>query len=99
MHHISSRQLEQFEREGFLLLENALCEDTLVQLALEFEQWKEDSRQYDGHYGETYDKRPRFDIEPGHSVDKPALRRIASPIEISETYLEVMRDNRPLQPA
>jgi len=96
MIHISTRQIEQFEREGFLFLENVLSEDALAQLAAEFEQWKEDSRQYTEPYGETYDKRPRFDIEPGHSADKPALRRIASPIEISATYLKVMRDNRAL---
>jgi ectoine hydroxylase-related dioxygenase (phytanoyl-CoA dioxygenase family) len=47
-------------------------------------------------YGKTFDNRPRFDLEPGHSAERPALRRIASPVEISDTYLDVMRNNRAL---
>ena len=93
---LSSSQIEQFECDGFLFLENVIPADMLARLNAEFEQWKEESRKYTQAYGETFDKRPRFDIEPGHSADKPALRRIASPIEISETYLQLMRDNRAL---
>jgi len=85
--------MEQFQRDGFLFLENIIPTDTLAQLTREFDQWVEESRQYTHAYGETYDRRPRFDVEPGHSKDKPALRRIASPIEISDTYLKLMRDN------
>ena len=62
----------------------------------EFEQWKEESRNFNEPYGLTFDHRPRFDIEPGHSADNPALRRIASPIEISGTYLDFMRNHRAL---
>ncbi|MFT5111130.1 MAG: ectoine hydroxylase-related dioxygenase (phytanoyl-CoA dioxygenase family) [Parasphingorhabdus sp.] len=93
---LTKLQVEQFANDGFLFLENAIPQDTLDQLNLEFEQWKEQSRSHSKPYGETYDKRARFDIEPGHTADKPALRRIASPIEISETYLNVMRNNRAL---
>jgi phytanoyl-CoA hydroxylase len=90
---LSSAQVEQFHRDGYLFLENVIPTDTLAQLNAEFDQWKEESRQYTQVYGETFDKRPRFDIEPGHSAEKPALRRIASPIEISGTYPGFMRDN------
>lgn len=93
---LSSAQIEQFQAEGFLFLQNVIPAATLAQLNAEFEQWKEESRQYTQAYGETLDKRPRFDIEPGHSADKPALRRIASPIEISDSYLQLMRDNKAL---
>ena len=96
MTYLSSSEIDQFEREGYLFLKNALAPKTLAKLRNEFEQWKEESRSYSEAYGISYDKRPRFDIEPGHSSKKPALRRIASPIEISDTYLQVMRNNTAL---
>lgn len=90
---LSTRQLKQFHQDGYLFLENVIHEDTLARLQSEFEQWKEESRSYREPYGTTFDNRPRFDLEPGHTKDKPALRRIASPVEISNTYLDFMRDN------
>ena len=62
----------------------------------EFERWMEESREHTQPFGKTYDNRPRFDVEPGHCAEKPALRRIASPIEISDTYLDVMHSNSAL---
>jgi len=96
MNVLTSTQIESFDRDGYLFLENAIDAKRLVKLNAEFEQWKEESRNKTEAYGNTYDKRPRFDLEPGHSSEQPALRRIASPIEISDIYLEVMRDNAAL---
>ena len=93
MPRLSAEQIDQFNKEGYLYLENAIDADRLKTLQSEFEQWKEQSRAETKAYGETYDKRPRFDVEPGHSANQPALRRIASPIEISDAYLDVMRNN------
>ena len=90
---ISPSQIRQFDRDGFLLLADVVPADRLQKLQSEFEQWKEESRSYDGPYGKTFDNRPRFDVEPGHSAERPALRRVASPVEISATYLDFMRDN------
>jgi len=91
-----SSQIESFDKNGYLFLENVIHAEQLKKLQNEFEKWKEESRKHTEPYGKTYDDRPRFDLEPGHCADKPALRRIASPIEISDTYLEVMRNNRAL---
>ena len=93
---LQSWQIEKFWRDGYLLLANVIASETLHTLASDFAQWKEASRQFTQAYGKTYDNRPRFDVEPGHSADKPALRRIASPIEISNNYLGVMRCNSAL---
>ena len=76
-----------------MLLEDVLDQITLDQLHLDFNQWLEESRAHCDSYGEQLDGRPRFSLEPGHSAEKPALRRIASPLEISEIYLKVMREN------
>ena len=93
---LSTSQLEQFNQQGYLLLENAIPDDSLRQLQNEFERWKEESRNHSEPYGITFDNRPRFDLEPGHTAEQPALRRIASPVEISDIYLDFMRDNRAL---
>ena len=93
---LSTSQVKQFNQDGFLFLAKVIPTDKLHKMQNEFEQWKEESRNFSEPYGKTFDNRPRFDIEPGHSADKPALRRIASPIEVSETYLDFMRNNRAL---
>ena len=59
----------------------------------EFDAWVEESRSYTEPYGLTYDGRPRFDLQPGHSAERPALRRIASPTELSDAYLRAMRSS------
>ncbi|MGB1009000.1 MAG: phytanoyl-CoA dioxygenase family protein [Thiolinea sp.] len=93
---LTKNQIDTFHREGYLLLENAIAPDMLKKLQQDFERWKEESRQYSESYGNSYDGRPRFSLEPGHSAEQPALRRIASPVEISDNYLAAMRDNRAL---
>ena len=90
---LSANQIAQFKQDGYLFLEEALTDEQLQGLQKDFEKWKEESRHERAPYGVTFDGRTRFDIEPGHSFDAPALRRIASPVEISDVYLDVMRNN------
>lgn len=40
------------------------------------------------------DDRPRFDLQPGHNAETPALRRVQSPEDISDVYLDIMRNAR-----
>ena len=84
---------DRYERDGYLYLADALSPERLSRLREVFEGWVEESRSHDGPYGETFDGRPRFDVEPGHSAERPALRRVASPVEVSDAYLDVMRSN------
>lgn len=84
-------QKNDFERDGYLVIEDALDSEVLETLKREFEQWVEESRSFSDNYGETIDGRPRFSVQPGHSADKPGLRRISSPNELSENYLNAMR--------
>lgn len=93
---LTQEQVAAFYRDGYLFLENAIAPSQLQTLRAEFEQWKEQSRRYTEPYGITFDGRPRFDLEPGHSAEKPALGCIASPVEISDACLAAMRDNRAL---
>ena len=93
MNVLTKEQVERFERDGWLFLEEALPADVLKVLNVEFDAWVEESRGHDEPFGRTFDGRPRFDLEPGHSAEQPALRRIASPTELSDTYLSVMRSS------
>ena len=90
---LDREQVDRYGRDGYLLLEDALSPWQLARLDAVFEAWVEESGSHDGPYGETFDGRPRFDVEPGHCAERPALRRVASPIEVSDAYLEVMRAN------
>ena len=53
--------------------------------------WTEESRGHTQPYGEpTIDERPRFDLEENHDAERPALRRINNPAEISDHFYGVM---------
>lgn len=91
---LSNDQIEAFWRDGYLVVEDAVSTDQLQALRDEFAAWVEDSRNHDEDYGETLDGRARFDLEPGHSAERPALRRVQSPEEVSDVFLSVMREAR-----
>lgn len=61
-----------------------------------FAGWVEESRQHRDDYGDTLDGRARFDLEPGHAAESPALRRVQSPEEIPDVFADVMRNSRML---
>tara|TARA_Y100001947_G_scaffold151531_1_gene151864 strand:- start:128 stop:991 length:864 start_codon:yes stop_codon:yes gene_type:complete len=88
---LSKEQVERFNLDGWLFLEEVLPADTLGHLNEEVNAWVEESRGHEEPFGRTFDGRPRFDLEPGHSAEQPALRRVASPTELSDAYLSVMR--------
>jgi len=94
MHVLSEDQRNQFWSEGYLVIENVVGADLLKAMQDEFSEWVEESRGYSKPYGDTLDGRPRFDLEPGHTPEKPALRRVNAPVEISQTYFDAMASSR-----
>ncbi len=94
MRFLTQRQQDDFWRDGFLVVQNAVSSEQLKNLRDVFETWVEESRNYAEDFGETLDGRARFDLEPGHSADAPALRRVQSPEEISDIFLDVMRTGK-----
>ena len=85
---------EDFNRDGFVMVRNAIKADQLAELRNELNGWIEESKKFTSDYGITIDGRPRFDVEPNsHSAKSPALRRISSPIEISQAFLDFSRNN------
>ncbi|MGB0844543.1 MAG: phytanoyl-CoA dioxygenase family protein [Alphaproteobacteria bacterium] len=91
---LSQEQKDQFWRDGVLVVEDAVTPEQLQSLRDVFNGWVEESRQHAGDYGETLDGRKRFDLQPGHSAEAPALRRVQSPEEVSDVYADIMRNAR-----
>ena len=91
--HLSAEQIDRFWRDGYLMVEDAVSPEQLAALRAEFDGWVEESKAHTDGYGETVDGRPRFDLEQGHSAEKPALRRVNSPAEASGAYDAAMRDS------
>ncbi|MHC8508846.1 MAG: phytanoyl-CoA dioxygenase family protein [Rhodospirillales bacterium] len=91
---LTQEQKDQFWRDGALVVENAVDAQDLARLKDVLAGWVEESRAHTEDYGETVDGRPRFDLQPGHSAEKPALRRVQSPEEISDVFAGVMRGAR-----
>lgn len=90
---LTPAQIEQFQRDGFVVIENAVTAAQLDGLRQQLADWVEESRAQSAPFGPpTVDGRPRFDMGTEHSADNPALRRVNNPSDISRPYDEVMRD-------
>lgn len=85
-------QVAQFREQGFLVAESGLAPDELDALLAELEAWIEESRCYNENFGATIDGKRRFDLEDGHCAAAPKLRRVANPVDISDTYRDVLFD-------
>ena len=90
---LSDAQKTAFWEKGFITIERAINESLLNRLCGEFDNWVEQSRQHSSAFGSMSDGRPRFDVEPEHCADHPALRRVASPTELSKAYLSAVSDS------
>ena len=87
---LSEAQKNQFWSEGYLVVENAVDQDLLQAMQGDISAWVDESREYSEPYGDTIDGRPRFDLEPGHTAEKPELRRVNAPVEVSQAYFDAM---------
>lgn len=90
---LTEAQKADFDRDGVLLVENAVSPDLLTRLRADFDAWVAESAAHDAPYGETVDRRPRFDLQPGDADTPPALRRVQAPTEISDAYFEAMANS------
>ena len=87
---LTKTQIDEFRQTGVLLLESVYSAADLEPLQRQIGEWIEESRRHPGPFGEMLDGRPRFDVEPGHCDAAPALRRVASPEEISPAFLDIL---------
>ena len=90
---LTEQQIEFFHANGYLVVENAVSAEQLDALRADFGGWVEESRKHQDGWGETVNGKARFDVEKGHNADKPALRRINAPHEVSDAFFDVMSDS------
>ena len=91
---LTQSQYDDFWRDGYLVVTQAVDADLLARLKRDFMAWVDESRAHTSPYGTTINDRPRFDLEPGHSREEPALRRVNAPIEVSESFYEATTNSR-----
>ena len=69
--------VEKFQKDGFVVLENALTDSQLLALNSDLSMWVEESRGNEKSYGKIMDGRPRFDLQlDTHSFDNLSLIHI-----------------------
>ena len=90
---LTDRQVAEFWRDGVVTVPDAVNPTQLAALRADLDGWVAESRSHEEPWGETLDGRPRFDVQPGHSAARPALRRVAAPSEVSKAHYEVMVDS------
>ena len=87
---LTQAQQDFFWDNGYLMAPDAVTAVELAALRRDFDAWVAESRSKTQNYGEMIDGRSRFDLEPGHSAAQPALRRVNSPVEVSQAFHDVM---------
>lgn len=93
---LTDAEIDFYWDNGYLFVEQAVTGAQLAAMVADVEAWTEESRQHCEPFGDTLAGRARFDLAPEHTAEAPRLRRVASPVEVSDAYLQVMRDNRAL---
>ena len=89
---LTQEQIDAYNRDGYLVVENAVTSDQLTRLRAEMTAWIEESRGHADPYGPpTIDGRARFDMGTEPTPEQPALRRVNNPSDISPAYAAVMR--------
>jgi ectoine hydroxylase-related dioxygenase (phytanoyl-CoA dioxygenase family) len=91
---LTEDQTRFFWENGYLMAPGAVTAAELAALRGDFNAWVAESRTKTQNYGEMVDGRPRFDLEPGHSATQPALRRVNSPVEVSQVFRDAMAASR-----
>jgi len=87
---LSKAQIDQFWRDGCLVVPDAVTPGELAAMRAQIADWVEESRAHREPFGTpTVDGRPRFDMGEEHRPDKPALRRVNDPSDIAPAFAAV----------
>lgn len=90
---LSQDQIDEFWRDGVLTVPDAVTPAQLAAMNAEIAGWVEESRAHSEPFGPpTLDDRARFDMGTEHRADRPALRRVNNPSDISDAFMDVMRN-------
>lgn len=86
---LNKEQIAQYHSDGFLSVESVIDKDLVTELQKVTDGFVERSRAVKTHT-------KVFDLEPGHTQNKPRLRRLNVPVEQHAVYGRAMRDSNVL---
>ena len=88
---LSQSQISDYERDGYLVLENQIPPDIILAIRREIARFEDEARSMTA-------SNDRIDLEDSHEPDNPRLRRIKLPHLISDVVNELMRSDYVLGP-
>ena len=83
---LSDTQIDEYEKRGYLTLRDCIARDLLARLVATTERLWEAGRA-------LKEKSAHYDLEAAHSPERPRIRRISSPTELDEVYIEMAFDS------
>ncbi len=87
---LDQKQISSFDRDGFVILREAIDTSLIDAMGAQLNEWIDESRNHKINYGEMLDGKMRFDLEQGHTAEHPRLRRVGNPVDISEPFQQVL---------
>lgn len=81
---LSKDRINSYHENGYISVENVLSGHEVKELQRVTDEFVEKSR-------EVTDHTELFDLEPGHTPEKPMLRRLKSPIDHHDVYASTIR--------
>ena len=91
---LTEQQIARFWQDGFLLVEDALTAEELDAVRRQNAEWLGEASRRGENWGETADGKARFDLDPVHTGDNPAIWRVNNPVEVSDAYAAIMMESR-----
>jgi len=83
---LSQNQIDQYEQDGFILIENAVPADFLSRLQSVTHELIDQSRT-------VKQNNDIYDLDKGHSADNPRLNRIKTPHDVHPIFKEYLRSD------
>lgn len=87
---LTKDQIKTYNEDGFVVVSQVISKEKLKAMRNELKKWIEESKTHKKNYGKTQNGKAQFDLEQGHSAEKPKLRRVANPTDISQAYRDVL---------
>jgi len=76
---ITQQQIDQYHRDGFIVVEDVLPSTTVEALQTEVDRFVQESASVTDHT-------VLYDLEDGHTTDSPRVRRLKNPDKHSELF-------------
>ena len=83
---LTESDISAYRRDGCLIVENVFTESTIARLRRVVDEFVEKSRS-------VTENDAVFDLEPGHTAERPLLRRLKSPTLNHPLFEEIMRSD------